>query len=184
MLENGEYPILIGASSQDIRLEGRILVSDQEAYPAPYQEKTLAEYRNVASLHIARSSFEDTIGGPVPAEPEKYPLTLESPFFEFRGTPGGRTIYSVVLSIMGKGLRQAQHMPEGPEKAEALRRERFVIDMIRGNNLRAMAQNSGGRIDRKTAEAMVALANGKPGKAAKILKKQQRHIPLPCEEQE
>ena len=63
--EEGTYEILIGASSEDIRLKGQRVVFGTAA-PNPYEGKNLACYRDCDLENVPDAAFEALLGHPVP----------------------------------------------------------------------------------------------------------------------
>ena len=65
--EGGSYRILIGASSQDIRLTGSVEVKGTDA-PDPYEGKELTCYRTKPEglFSVTDKEFEDLLGHPIP----------------------------------------------------------------------------------------------------------------------
>ena len=100
VLENGEYPILVGASSQDIRLCGNITVTDQPHIPGQYTKDAMDAYLRITDENISDTVFESTIGRPLPKEPTLRPFTVETPICEFRATCSGRLLYWVICKVM------------------------------------------------------------------------------------
>ncbi|MBR0407645.1 MAG: glycoside hydrolase family 3 C-terminal domain-containing protein [Clostridia bacterium] len=64
-VEGGSYDILIGASSEDIRLKGARTVSGTDA-PDPYEGKNVDCYRSCALQAVPDVAFEALLGHPIP----------------------------------------------------------------------------------------------------------------------
>lgn len=75
--ESGSYEILIGASSEDIRLKGSCLVNGTAA-PDPYEEKNVDCYRKCELDSVPDAAFEALLGHPIPQRnwDRKAPLQL------------------------------------------------------------------------------------------------------------
>lgn len=63
--EEGTYEILIGASSEDIRLKGQRMVFGTAA-PNPYEGKNLACYQDCDVENVPDAAFEALLGHPIP----------------------------------------------------------------------------------------------------------------------
>ena len=63
--EEGTYEILIGASSEDIRLKGQRMVFGTAA-PNPYEGKDLACYQDCDVENVPDAAFEALLGHPIP----------------------------------------------------------------------------------------------------------------------
>lgn len=183
-VENGEYPVLVGASSRDIRLTGMIEVSGFVETPAPYSEETVEAYENIARHSVLDDVFVQTIGRPVPKEPEVYPFTLESPLRDYQMVATGRWAYNLVVHFMEKGSSKVDQLPDGPEKEARLRSQRFTMALIPSNCPRSLIQSSGGMVQMNLAHALNYLANGQFFRAIAALVRREKKIPLPCEEQQ
>ena len=182
--ENGDYPILVGASSQDIRLTGMITLSGYEAVEAPYSPDVVAAYGNIGRNSILDDFFAETIGRPIPAEPKIYPFTIESPLGDYRQVPTSRWIYNLLIWGLEKNGDKYEKLPEGKERDALLKNQEFILNLIPRNCPRSLIQSGGGgMIQMKLAHAMNALANGRYFKAIGYLAKKERKIPLPCEEE-
>ena len=181
-VENGEYPILVGASSRDIRLTGSITVSGYDEAPAPYRVEVVEAYENIARHSILDDVFVQTIGRPVPKEPEVYPFTLESPLRDYQMVVTGRWAYNLVVRFMEKDDSKADNLPDEPEKEAMLRSQRFAMALIPSNCPRSLIQSSGGLAQMNLAYALNYLANGQFIKAIAALLRKEKKIPLPCEE--
>lgn len=182
VLENGIYPILIGASSRDIRLCGEITVSDQPFVFGPYSAEVMQAYENIAAYPISTEVFAKTIQTPLPAEPLRRLYTIESPLSDFRDSPAGGLIYRTVLKAMALQGLGARRMPDGPEKDAAIKSNEFTLRFLPGCCPRSMVQSSGGMVQMNVARALPLMADGQIGKALAELTKIERPIPLPCQE--
>jgi beta-glucosidase len=119
-IEGGEFEILVGASSRDIRLAGTVeLVSTRQIVVDPAQIRRLqAYYAPATGFPIDRRAFEALCGRTMPANDiaggEEY--TLNTPIADLRRTILGRLLYNAVrrrtraldtetpLSIMARHL--------------------------------------------------------------------------------
>ena len=99
-IEGGEFKILIGASSRDIRLAGTVeLASTGEVVVDPARIRRLQSYYAPATgFPIDRPAFEALCGRTMPsneiAEREEY--TLNTPIADLRRTFLGRLLYTAV----------------------------------------------------------------------------------------
>lgn len=184
VVEDGDYAILIGASSRDIRLTGHIDISGHPDVTAPYTDKIANAYQSVADGSVTDAAFETLLGRQIPAEPVLVPYTIESPIGDFQNTKLGRFLYNSVINgiaAQGKGIDK---LPEGSEKNEQIKNQQFVLRFIPCNCPRALIQSGGGRMQMNMAYAMTYLANGHIIKAIKAALKKDRPLPLPCENRE
>ena len=131
--ENGDYPILVGASSQDIRLSGVITLSGYEAVEAPYSPEVVAAYGNIGQNSILDDLFVETIGRPIPVEPKIYPFTIESPLGDYRLVPTSRWIYNLLIRGLEKNGDKYEKLPEGKERDALLKNQEFILNLIPKN---------------------------------------------------
>ena len=81
-IENGEYTVEVGTSSEDIRLTAPLTVTEGMTATSPYPESINAKMSGAA--RIGNIEFADLLGTPLPEEPPVLPLTMESRFCDFR----------------------------------------------------------------------------------------------------
>ncbi|MBR6312701.1 MAG: glycoside hydrolase family 3 C-terminal domain-containing protein [Oscillospiraceae bacterium] len=97
----------------------------------------------------------------VPAEEARLPITLESRFTDLKLTFFGRKIYKAVSKRADKQARQAEKLPDGPEKENKRKAARFMRCVIESSSLRSMAMSAGKKLPYNYAEAFVEIANGR-----------------------
>lgn len=182
VLENGSYPILVGASSRDIRLQGTISVTGQPEIEVPNSLVVTQAYRSIRTLSVSDEVFVETLGRAIPKEPSVTPFTIETPLSECGQSFLGRLMKKGLMGALGGSLKKIQKMPEGPEKSARYKSARFMLDLIPSNSPRSLIQSGGGRVGMNTAYAMAELANGHLIKGIKAIKSSEKPIPLPCEE--
>ena len=99
-MEPGEFQVLIGASSRDIRLSGAVEVtSTWQVVVDPLQRRRLQPYHAAAtSFPIARPAFETLYGRTLPsndlAKGDEH--TLNTPIGDTRDTIAGRLLYKMI----------------------------------------------------------------------------------------
>ena len=182
VVENGKYPIYIGASSQNICLESNILVDGYDIVPTPYSAKAVASYNQIAKCAIPDSVFEETIGYPIPDEPPVRPYTVESPINDYQASFMGRLLYNGFMKGVGGNQKKLDAMPDGPKKDEMVKNQQFVMNLIPRNSTRALIQSGGGRMQMNIARAIVEFSNGHLIRGILEFAKKEHPIPLPCEE--
>lgn len=182
ILENGVYPILVGASSQDIRLSDTIEVTGQEEIVAPYSPDIVAAYNGIADGKVNDAVFEEMLGAKIPSEPLVYPYTIESPISDFQSSAMGKFLYNSVINgvaAQGKGIEK---LPDGPEKDAKIKSQNFVLRFIPCNCPRALIQSGGGQMQMNMARAIAELANGHIIRAIKEILNGGKPAALPCED--
>lgn len=152
IVEAGEFEILVGASSQDIRVSDVIqLDSAQTASARP--ENLDAYYNYPKGTPVSQSDFEALLGRPVPPNttPRKGVYTINTPVGDMTDSFIARQLFNVIKKQMGK-------MIEGQEDSPIA----LLMDaMMKEMPLRAMLMMGDGAIDRPKLEALVMMINGK-----------------------
>jgi beta-glucosidase len=155
-IEGGEYLILVGAASDDIRLEQRVAVTGDN------REDTLVEltgklpdYYSLESkpLEISTEQFQELYGQPLPPSERApgEPFTINSTLSDIKDTRAGKM-------MIGQIQKQAQGIL-GDNIEDDLQAivEASVMEMP----LRSLAMFSGGMVSKAMIEGIVDMANGK-----------------------
>ncbi len=169
VLENGTYPIWAGASSQVLPLQGELVIGQGESVQGPYSGEVMAAYRQIARCEIPDAAMAQTLGGALPAEPPVTPYTMESPLEDYQHSRWGRLVYRMAEWVVSLQARVIRRMPEGEAREAEIRNYRFVRALMPRNSPRSLVQSGGGIIQMNAARALVALANGHPFQALRLL---------------
>lgn len=158
VLENGDYEILLAASSADIRHRKALKVWEGEDEVSPYSSEVEASYHKPPTK--VPCCFAELAGrtGTDPASTKI--LTIESPLQDFNRTFMGKILYKSIMRIMEKEYKKAQRMPDSLERDARLKNSYFVVRMMPSNSLRSMSMSSGGQFSYDSARALVLMANG------------------------
>lgn len=111
------------------------------------------------------------------------PVTLESRLVDFRQSFTGRMLYNAVLSVVKKQMKQAEKLPEGPERDNAVKGAHFMKRLMDNNSPRALSMCAGSRMPYNFAQAFVEIANGHLFKGIRCFMKKIRVPKLPKEEE-
>ena len=160
VLENGDYEVLVGASASDIRLRAPLAVTSGRASRSPYPPEVDADYAT-PPVGIP-ASFPALVGRPVPEEPRRHRLTLETRLVDARRTLIGRILLRAVLSRVEGTYRAALALPDGLERDARLTNTHFLVRMMPFQSMRSMTMASGGRFPHHVAVALEAFATGHP----------------------
>lgn len=135
VVEKGEYEILAGSSSQDIRLRTKVsregAVCTKLDYPCGYADG---------------ETFEALLGRTLPKEPKRRPFTFDSPLGTTKGTLLGRV-------ILHFGIASAKKAVDGGPAAEKMARASIYEMPIRNMGM-------GGGMTRENLRGIVELFNG------------------------
>ncbi|MBQ8290024.1 MAG: glycoside hydrolase family 3 C-terminal domain-containing protein [Clostridia bacterium] len=159
--EGGEYTLMVGASALDIRLTRKIdILGDTDK--SPYSPEVMTAYRDFSGDNITDELFEEMSGIAVPDGTEPLPLTMESRFCDLKRTFLGRIIYRTVMYFMCTRLeKQAERLPEGPERDNRLKGARFLRRIMDSNSIGTLCTCSSGTLSLNVAEGILNIANGK-----------------------
>ena len=127
------------------------------------------------------TEFPDAYAVPDPLPTR--PVTLESRLVDFRQSFTGRMLYNAVLSVVKKQMKQAEKLPEGPERDNAVKGAHFMKRLMDNNSPRALSMCAGSRMPYNFAQAFVEIANGHLFKGIRCFMKKIRVPKLPKEEE-
>lgn len=116
-------------------------------------------------------------------EPPHFPVTLESRFTDFRQSFMGRILYNAVIGVADKQAKEAEKLPEGPEKDNKRKGALFLKRILESNSPRSMAMSAGKRLPYNFAQGFVELTNGHMIRGAKCFLSKIKVPQLPKEEQ-
>lgn len=121
--------------------------------------------------------YPDTLT--IPEEPKRYPVTLESRFTDLQQTFLGRILYKAVLSLAAKQAKEAEKLPDGPEKENKRKGAQFLKRILESNSPRSMAMSAGKSMPYNFAQGFVELTNGHLFKGARCFLKKIKVPALP-----
>jgi beta-glucosidase len=167
VVESGDFDILVGASSRDIRMQDSITVRSDQKISAEYAEQIPDIYRKFPlDADISREDFERLLGRKVrqnkPAKKGEY--TINTPILEMQGSLIGRVIKNTMDKQIGKIITGFEGTPM------ALMMEK----MIEEAPLRMMLMAGGEKITMPVLEAILMMANGRWIRGLAALMKQRR----------
>lgn len=178
VLENGEYEVLIGSSSSDIRLRDKLKIEGEVQVEIPYSQQIQELYSNPSSLAPGHN-FEKLLERKLPGVAPVLPITIESPLRDYRNTFMGGMLYRIVERFMGKDYRRAMKMPDSLERDAMIKNSLFMVKLMPSNNARGLAMASGGFFTYNMAKGFAEIANGRLIKGFKLILKKEEILPLP-----
>ena len=119
----------------------------------------------------------------IPQEPPKYPVTLESRFTDLKQTFMGRILFNAVLSVAARQEKEAQKLPDGPERDNKMKGAQFLRRILESNSPRSMSMTAGNSMPYNFAQGFVELTNGHLIRGAKCFMTPIKVPELPKEEQ-
>jgi beta-glucosidase len=153
-IESGEYEILVGASSRDIRLSATLEVSlPHPSTPVADRERLATYYNFPKGLPISQHDFEAVLGSRVPINegPIKGKYTINTPIGDMSGSFIGRQLHKVMDKQVSKMIRGREDTPMA----------QLLESMIEEMPLRGMLMMGDGSLNREMLDALVMMINGK-----------------------
>jgi len=148
-IEGGEYQIMVGASSKDIRLHGVIQIDGTNA-PNPYNQELLPSYYSGSTRNVSDAEFSQLLGKKPPSQTwnRNVPLEMNDTFAQLFYARGlvGRLVYK----IMDSKKKSAE------KKGKPILNIMFIYNMP----FRGMAKSTGGIVNMEMAQAVVFIFNG------------------------
>ena len=142
-----------GGEVAQLYLDG-ILRGFRKVYLAPGESVSV----RIVPEQAEDGNWPDTYS--VPEVPPRYPVTLESRLTDLQQSFMGRILFGSVLSVAENQRKQAERMPEGPEKENARKGALFLKRILESNSPRSMAMSAGKSMPYNFAQGFVELSNG------------------------
>lgn len=163
-VESGDYKILVGASSRDIRLETAVAVTSTVVADVPDYKASCPEYYTGDPAEVSAESFEKLLGFPIPEgdRDSTLPIDKTGSLELAAGTPRGDKVIALITAAVEK-------IGGGGINSEMMRNTAFQIP------IRCFITMSGGVVNEEMCEGICDLLNDKP--LAKSFVKIGKNIP-------
>ena len=150
-VESGSYGILIGASSRDIKLEGKVNIKSSQEGEVPDYRESAPEYYNGDPAEVTSSSFESVLGFPILQSERDIgkPIDVNEPLEYALGTERGDRVISLISAVIEK-------IGGGGINSEMMRQTSLQIP------IRCFVTMSSGVFNDDMAKALCDFLNGKP----------------------
>ena len=158
-IESGEFDILVGASSADIRAQARVFVqssftaamhSDLRVAAPVYYRLRSGDVAPRRGLLIDDAQYGALYGAALPSQTGNVPFHLNSMLGEVRSTLLGKWLHGIAL-------HQAQAVAKRSSDAVL---EKMMEEIVAEMPLRQLVVMSGGRLRFETMDALIAVMNG------------------------
>lgn len=152
VVEAGDFEILVGASSRDIRLTTLLHIATGSGTPSPVDKAKLASYYSpLQNRRFGKAEFETLLGHPAPENvmPQKGSYDLNTPLCEMRGSLIGRQLFNLLSKQMCKMVEGKEDTPMGM----------LMLAMVNEMPLRTILM-MGGPLNRPKLEALLLIING------------------------
>ncbi len=164
-----------GGEVAQLTIDGE-LKGFQKVYLAPGERKTV----EITVEPENEKVYSDELV--IPPEPPRFPVTLESRFTDLQQSFMGRILFKAVLSVADKQAKEAEKLPEGPEKENKRKGAQFLRRILESNSPRSMAMTAGATMPYNFAQGFVELTNGHLIRGAKCFLTKIQVPKLPKEE--
>lgn len=159
--ESGEYKILVGASSRDIRLNCDVkLTTAKPDVEVPDYSETAPSYYNIEKVKlIPDREFESVLGREIPdnSEFKKGDLTINCSVSQVAVSPFGKFLYGALTN----GAKVVALTAENPD---------MITESIKDMPLRSFSGFTGGILSQKSVDGLLDLCNGTKGGFKKLVK--------------
>lgn len=159
-IESGEFEIMIGASSRDIKLSATVNVtSANPEAPVPDYRENAPYYYDLKGDEIPVEQFEAVYGEKMPdnSEYKKGELTACNSVGQCAVSPAGKCLYNVAMF----GAKLISLSAENPE---------MITNSVRDIPLRAATAMTGGLVPEMSLYGLVDMVNGRKGGFRKFLR--------------
>ena len=161
-VESGDFQILIGRSSLDIKLDQVIeVLSTVQASVPDYRVSAPAYYAlDKVEGEIDSSDFEEILGRSLPENKKevKGDFNINSTMEDLKVTFVGKQLYKLIYGQMMK-------MMGDPSDAHNRKQVRMMEHVVNDMPIRAMLLLGGGKMTEKMMQSLLAMMNGHPVKA-------------------
>ena len=164
-----------GGEVAELFLDGE-LAGFEKVYLLPGESKTVS----ITVEHEPEAEYSDELI--VPQDPPRFPVTVELRFTDLNQTFTGRILYNAVLSVVKKQMKQAEKLPDGPEKDNAIKGAYFMKRIMDSNSPRSLSMCASDRMPYNFAEGFAELTNGHLLKGVRCFLKKIKVPKLPKEE--
>lgn len=159
VLESGDYELQLSSDCQTVKLTQIVYISGANA-EIPYSDNVNRIYGSAHLSLVNDAVFESMSGLKIPAIPPKKPIRLESRFSDMQSTFMGRILYSAVLGVAKKDMKNARKLPEGAERDNKIKGAIFLKRILESNSIITMSMSAGKSCPYNFAQGFVNMANG------------------------
>ena len=153
-VETGEYQVLVGASSEDIRCQEKVWIESSQPEAAILERDRHPSYHDFpADAAVTQADFEFLIEGAVPENlaETKGTYTLNTPVGDLSGSWVGRWFFHFLEKQIDELVKDD---PDGPNAL-------MMREVVKGLPLRALALMGGERVNRGMLDGLLDIVNGR-----------------------
>jgi beta-glucosidase len=168
LVEEGDYELWIGASSQDIRLKGSIF-REGVIVKEPYSESTLSTYYHGDPARVSREEFQTLYGAALPVQlwDRNKPLTYNDTVVQCQYAQSlfARFVFHIMDSL-----------PSLLRKIGKRNQANLIMMSFYYMPFRGITKMMGGMVNRAMAEGLLTVANGHFFRGIKSIIKEYRKL--------
>lgn len=160
ILEGGEYELQLCSDADTVVLSQKLKIDG--GHGSPYPGDAFAAYNWANFTGLSDGLFEKMSGLKIPPLPKAKPITMESRFSNLeKAGLMGKILYSAVLSVANKQMKEALKMPEGKERDNKIKGAFFLKRILESNSLMSMSMSAGKSMPYNFAQGFMELSNGR-----------------------
>lgn len=152
-MEPGNYEVLVGASSREIRLKSSLEVTAIQPEVTPSDQDLLEVYYNFPKGRpVGQEEFAALLGRSIPENrgPVRGEYTLNTPISDMSTSLIGRLLYSFIKSQFSKMIAEQENTPTG-----------YLLEAMQQEiPLRSMLMMENGPLNRGMLNALLTMMNG------------------------
>ena len=156
VLPEGQYVAAIAKDAGKMLVSCPIFVSG-ERETCPYSQEVMQAYAKPCADEKAFAMLY----GPLPAEPDRLPLGVESPLRDYSHTVLGKALWHAVAWVLDGTVKKAQKQAHTHQGLLKLKNAYFIRCMMPGASMRTVSGSSSGRLPMGLAKAIAWVCKGK-----------------------
>ena len=160
ILEGGEYELQLCSDADTVVLSQKLKIDG--GHGSPYPGDAFAAYNGANFTGLSDELFEKMSGLKIPPLPKAKPITMESRFSNLKKAGlMGKILYTAVLSVANRQMKEALKMPEGKERDNKIKGAFFLKRILESNSLMSMSMSAGHSMPYNFAQGFMELSNGR-----------------------
>ena len=128
-----------------------------ERETCPYSQEVMQAY----AKPCADSKAFAMLYGTLPTEPDRLPLSVESPLRDYKRTVLGKALWRAVAWVLDGMVKKAQGQAHTHQGLLKLKNAYFIRCMMPGASMRTVSSSSSGRLPMGLAKAIVWVCKGR-----------------------
>lgn len=156
VLSEGQYVAALAKDAGQMLVSCPIFVSG-ERETCPYSQEVMQAY----AKPCADSKAFAMLYGTLPTEPDRLPLSVESPLRDYKRTVLGKALWRAVAWVLDGMVKKAQGQAHTHQGLLKLKNAYFIRCMMPGASMRTVSGSSSGRLPMGLAKAIAWVCKGR-----------------------